>query len=421
MKKYYVIILIVLTTLSTTSLMITATSTSNLSMIFNNNQKAIIEAGEQFQYSGVSIRWYLSEAVKLNSSELIVYIDPIEIHVHEEPADFIIITHNHAPHYSPNDIEKLTDPHTIIISSPQTPGDYIVRPGDVLSFDGIDFEFVPAYNIHRFRPNGEPYHRPEDDGLGVIIDFGMVRIYVAGDTGPIPEMATIETDIALLPVGGLSIMNATDAAVAVELIKNSSDLMYVIPFHYGYNGITDDAGSISDAFMFRDLVNCSVVMLDSLEIWYPHELSSLEILNPNHGDQLFSNVTLYWKASDTWKHDLLYHLDYSNDSGITWYRFAAYEISTTYTWDTSSYQDGTYKIRVTAICLEETDTFLSMEAISDEFSINNTVPFLTETHSLTSSPLSNYETKSRSTAGMSLLSYLLSLLLLLSIQRKKKK
>lgn len=411
--------IIVLIAISTTLSAITISSTNHIFMINTNNEKIIIDSGENFQYGGVTIRWYLSEAVKLNTSELIVYIDPIEIHVHEEPADFIIVTHDHAPHYSPYDIEKVTDENTILISSPQTLGDYIVTPGDTLSFDGIDFEFVPAYNVHRFRPNGEPYHPQEDDGLGVIVDFGSVRIYIAGDTGPIPEMGDIETDIALLPVGGLSIMNATDAVKAVELIKNSSDLKYGIPFHYGYNGITDNAGSIVDAYTFRDLVNCSVVMLDSLEIWHPHKLSKPEFLSPNPGDQLSSIATIRWNLSDSWKHDLFCHLDYSNDSGLTWIRFAANEIGTTYDWNTSALQDGMhYKIKVTIVCVEEVGAFLTEEIISGEFSINNTHSQLTETKQMTSSSLSN-ETSPQPTTGFSLVCLILMYTLLVALQGKK--
>ena len=84
-------------------------------------------------------------------------------------------------------------------------------------------------------------------------------MYHAGDTDRIPEMTTIVTDIALLPVSGYAWMEPDEAADAVEDLKQSSDLAYAIPIHWGYN-----QGSRWHAERFIELANCTTIILEKL-------------------------------------------------------------------------------------------------------------------------------------------------------------
>ncbi|MBN1596061.1 MBL fold metallo-hydrolase, partial [candidate division FCPU426 bacterium] len=65
----------------------------------------------------------------------------------------------------------------------------------------------------------------------------------AGDTDRIPEMKKVETDIALLPVGGHYTMNADEAIQAAMDFKPA----LAIPMHYG-----GAVGTIKDAEKFRN-------------------------------------------------------------------------------------------------------------------------------------------------------------------------
>ena len=47
------------------------------------------------------------------------------------------------------------------------------------------------------------------------------RIYHAGDTDVIPEMASIQTDIALLPVSGTYVMTADEAVTAAKALADA--------------------------------------------------------------------------------------------------------------------------------------------------------------------------------------------------------
>jgi L-ascorbate metabolism protein UlaG (beta-lactamase superfamily) len=229
--------------------------------------KEIIRA-EVFEYEGVWMWWLQIGGFKFKHNDTVVYVDPYGI-VDEiddpllEPADYIIVTHDHLPHASSPDIAALSDDDTIVIASRNARysvnEDFVVNPGDTLEFDNVTFEFVHMYNVNKFRPNGHPFHIRGSNSTGVIINFGPARIYHAGDTDPIPEMADIVADIALIPCSGYAWANSTEAAIAVEYLKQSSDLKYAIPIHYGTN-----QGTILDAERFADLTSCSVVILQKL-------------------------------------------------------------------------------------------------------------------------------------------------------------
>jgi len=228
--------------------------------------KQILES-DSFEFNGVELRWMVIGGVKIKKGDTVIYVDPKDINRKNyemlEPADYIIITHEHTPHYSPIDMYYLSHDETIWITPPSISitrqNQERVSPGDSLSYNDVKFEFTPSYNVDKKRPTGELFHPPEDLNIGVIIDFSGTRIYHAGDTDVIPEMKDIKADIAFLPVSGYAWMTANEAIQAVELLKMSGELDYVIPIHYGYNQGTD-----TDALLFSRNVNCSVVLLPRL-------------------------------------------------------------------------------------------------------------------------------------------------------------
>ena len=71
----------------------------------------------------------------------------------------------------------------------------------------------------------------------------------------IPEMNEFKSDIALVPVSGVYVMTAEEAADAVNNLLKPSKL--TIPMHYG-----SIVGSLQDAIKFKKLVkNCPVEIL----------------------------------------------------------------------------------------------------------------------------------------------------------------
>ena len=93
----------------------------------------------------------------------------------------------------------------------------------------MSIEAVPAYNLTKFRSSGNPFHPKESGHVGFIITLGGQRIYHTGDADVIPEMKSIETDIALLPVSGTYVMTVDEAVQAAKIIQPQ----VAIPMHIG--------------------------------------------------------------------------------------------------------------------------------------------------------------------------------------------
>jgi hypothetical protein len=133
----------------------------------------------------------------------VIYIDPSGTH-ESEPADIVLITHEHSDH---NDTSCIV----------RKPGCRVMRSADVLhdstyrkiTLGDITIQAVPAYDT-----TWHPKHR----GVGYIVEFGGIKIYEAGGTTNIPEMAALAKEhitIALLPITA-GPKNMTNAAAVIQ-------------------------------------------------------------------------------------------------------------------------------------------------------------------------------------------------------------
>lgn len=197
------------------------------------------------------ITWYGHATMKLRG-EKIVYIDPYEMKSRSyEPADIVLVTHDHYDHCVPEDITKVSKANTVIIAPVNCKGKLqgnvkIIAAGETITEQGVPIEAVPAYNI------GKRFHPKSAGGVGYIVTLNGRRIYQAGDTDLIPEMKQINADIVILPVGGTYTMTAKEAAEAANIINPE----VAIPMHYGAI-----VGSSSDAETFKRLTNVPVEIL----------------------------------------------------------------------------------------------------------------------------------------------------------------
>ncbi len=148
-------------------------------------------------------------------------------------ADVIVITHEHRDHFDPAAIGKVrTDKTRLVLTgaaAQQVPGGIIMKNGDVQLVAGVKIEAVPAYNIVHRRETGELFH-PRGTGNGYVMTFGDKRVYVAGDTENIPEMAGLGSiDVAFLPMNLPYTMSPEMAAAAAKALRPR--VLY--PYHYG--------------------------------------------------------------------------------------------------------------------------------------------------------------------------------------------
>ncbi|MCL6101382.1 MAG: MBL fold metallo-hydrolase [Bacteroidetes bacterium] len=142
----------------------------------------------------------------IEAGKTVIHVDPVSKEADYSllpKGDIVLITHEHGDHLDPKALALITQAKTKIIASRSCTGKIenarILVNGAEESLDGITIKAVPAYNIVNKR-DGNPYH-PKGNGNGYVISFGGKRIYVAGDTENIPEMADLKNiDIAFLPM-----------------------------------------------------------------------------------------------------------------------------------------------------------------------------------------------------------------------------
>ena len=151
-------------------------------------------------------------------------------------ADYIFVTHEHFDHLDTTAIKRLTGDNTRLITN-QTCAEMlgyglVMANGDTLQqADDITIEAVPAYNTTeghtQFHPNGR------DNGFILTIDG--LRIYIAGDTEDIPEMANVkDVDIAFLPCNQPYTMTIEQLVNAAKTIKPK----VLFPYHYGQTDVS---------------------------------------------------------------------------------------------------------------------------------------------------------------------------------------
>jgi L-ascorbate metabolism protein UlaG (beta-lactamase superfamily) len=195
------------------------------------------------------IKWLGHDGFRIDADKTI-YFDPYQISG-DRRADLILISHEHFDHCSPEDVSKIQDAETVIVtekdSATKLTGDVrVVAPGQSLTVDEVNIQAVASYNTDKdFHPTGKNW-------LGFIVEIQGVKVYHAGDCDFIPEMKEFEVDIALLPVSGTYVMTSEQAVRAALAINPT----LAIPMHYG--AIVGDEG---DALNFKKALEGKIEVL----------------------------------------------------------------------------------------------------------------------------------------------------------------
>lgn len=188
--------------------------------------------------------WFRQSSYLWRGDGINVYIDPWGVTT-KDPADVIFITHAHFDHFQPEQIEKLRTKGTVIVAprdvAAELSGDVkAVAPGDSLEVKGIKAQVLPAYNIAEERLE---MHPKANQWVGYLLSLGGSDYYHAGDTDHLPELESVKTNVAFLPIGGTYTMDPVEAAGLAKKIQPQ----IAVPMHYGFV-----VGSPSAAKQFAD-------------------------------------------------------------------------------------------------------------------------------------------------------------------------
>ena len=171
----------------------------------------------------------------LEYGETVIHVDPVGRYADYSTmpkADVILVTHEHGDHFDKDAVREITKQGTVLAlteACDAVESGVVMKNGDMKTLKGLKAEAVPAYNLVHLRSPGQPFH-PKGRGNGYAITFGNKRVYIAGDTEDIPEMAKLSgIDCAFLPMNLPYTMTPEMAAEAARTFKPK--ILY--PYHVG--------------------------------------------------------------------------------------------------------------------------------------------------------------------------------------------
>ena len=151
-------------------------------------------------------------------------------------ADYIFVTHEHGDHFNKETIQQLSDSKTQLYTNQRCAdmlgyGNVMGNGQQTETASGFKVEAVPAYN----NTEGHLQFHPKGRDNGYVITLDGLRIYIAGDTEDIEEMASIkDIDVAFLPCNQPYTMTTNQLVKAARMVKPK----VLFPYHYGETDLT---------------------------------------------------------------------------------------------------------------------------------------------------------------------------------------
>jgi L-ascorbate metabolism protein UlaG (beta-lactamase superfamily) len=204
----------------------------------------------------------------LNAGDVHVYVDPVggaEAFAGQPVANIVLVTDIHGDHLSTSTLAAVVGATTTLIV-PQAVKDLlpealatkarVLKNDDVVTEQGLTITAMPMYNV----PETDDSRHVKGRGNGYVIDVGDTRVYIAGDTGPTPEMKALTSiDMAFIPMNLPYTMSVEEAAQAVVSFAPAK----VYPYHYR------QPDGFADVEKFKSLVNAGNPNIEVVLLpWY---------------------------------------------------------------------------------------------------------------------------------------------------------
>lgn len=154
----------------------------------------------------------------------VVYVDPYAGEGYDDPADLILVTHQHQDH---NKIDLPPHAEDCVIFQ----NDDAIQDGEYQTLDiyGLHIEPVQAYNKNH----------DVTQCVGYLVTVGDKLLYFAGDTSKTDQMAELadrNIDYAFLPMDGRFNMDVDEAIECAELINAK----HTVPYHMAPGSLFDE-------------------------------------------------------------------------------------------------------------------------------------------------------------------------------------
>ncbi len=187
-----------------------------------------------------NVRVFTQSAIRIEGAGgTVAYFDPFALTDAEaaHDADYVLITHAHYDHLSPEDYARVAGKKTVLVAPAGTGREvagldatetHLMGAGEKIELPGLSVEAVGAYNVE---PERLAMHPRENGWLGYVVtlDGEPTRYYVSGDTDQNADNETVSCDVALVPIGGTYTCDPRQAAAFVNALRPRA----AVPTHYG--------------------------------------------------------------------------------------------------------------------------------------------------------------------------------------------
>ena len=187
---------------------------------------ALVHASIRIEYDGQEIQ--IDPVTKLGNKTIDYSAMP--------KANYLFVTHEHGDHFDKEAIKVLSDVKTQLIMNGRCTEMYgagkTMKNGDKIQLaDDFTVEAVPAYN----NSEGRTQFHPKGRDNGYILTIDGLRIYIAGDTEDILEMASVkDIDIAFMPCNQPYTMTPDQLIKAAKIVKPK----VLFPYHFGQTDVS---------------------------------------------------------------------------------------------------------------------------------------------------------------------------------------